>query len=107
MKGSPSLLMTIGFGRFSDKMMKGFSGAAGPRKGADQTVAGLHARYRDGSFCGPPNASEAGRDDPKPDGRMQIPDSGGWQRCRPPFRMRGAGLAGRGPTRRPPEIEPL
>jgi len=29
------------FDRSSDKMMKGFPGAAGPRKGADQTVAGL------------------------------------------------------------------
>src|SRR3546814_20504922 len=29
------------FDRSPDKMMKGFPGAAGPRKGADQTVAGL------------------------------------------------------------------
>ncbi|MGL3823539.1 hypothetical protein [Sphingopyxis sp. R3-92] len=29
------------FGRRNEKMMKGFPGAAGPRKGADQTVAGL------------------------------------------------------------------
>src|SRR3546814_10066941 len=32
------------FDRSSDKMMKGFPGAAGPRKGADQTVAGLFRR---------------------------------------------------------------
>lgn len=32
------------FGRDPEEMMKGFPGAAGPRKGADQTVAGLFRR---------------------------------------------------------------
>jgi len=41
MKDSPSLWKRSCFGKGTDKMMKGLSGEAGPRKGADQTVAGL------------------------------------------------------------------
>ena len=42
--------------------MKGFPGAAGPRKGADQTIAGQFRTVLQAAFCGPPIAREAERD---------------------------------------------
>ena len=46
-KCSPSLRKSDCFGRGSDKMMKGFPGEAGPRKGADRTIAGsVRSRLR-------------------------------------------------------------
>ena len=43
--------------------MKGFSGEAGPRKGADQTIAGSFRRASQRSFCGLPIEREADRDE--------------------------------------------
>ena len=52
MKDSPSLWKRSCFGKGTDKMMKGLSGEAGPRKGADQTIAGLIWRTPKRIICG-------------------------------------------------------
>jgi len=71
-------------------MMKGFPGEAGPRKGADRTIAGPFRRTRRRGVL---RVTDRKDREPGCSGearRGTQPDSGGWQRCRPPFRMRPA-----------------
>lgn len=73
--------------------MKGFSGEAGPRKGADQTVAGLCRRASHRVVLRAAESQEKRTGMKRGGAHGTEPDSGGWQRCRPPFRM-GAFLRG-------------
>lgn len=67
--------------------MKGFPGAAGPRKGADQTVAGLFRRAPQRIVLRAADRKRSGPGRGEAEYAGAGPDSGGWQRCRPPFRL--------------------
>src|SRR3546814_12006854 len=82
------------FDRSSDKMMKGFPGAAGPRKGADQTGAGVFRLLPRRLVWRTAERKRSGKGR-RGSARTGVePDRGGWQRCRPPF---GSGRGNGGP----------
>ena len=74
-----------------------------PERGPTKPSPDCSGVRRNASFCGLLIAREADRDEVRRSAWAK-PDSGGWQRCRPPFRVRRLPASWRRRTRPPSHI---